>query len=256
MKKQRKSVNRKAQQKQRKQKKPAMSDGTHDRRGFLKYLRTGAITAVVLGGVGVIGARMVNASMAEQDLTKIDTKNILFICGGAFDGLEKIIARRLGRKVVGFKSESKAIGNNISELLKNIEDEDLLSYGLIPEIIGRLPVVCSLSELDKDALKTILTQPKNALVKQYKYYFKLEDIELEFDDNALDAIVEAAQKHGTGARALRSILESSMMDIMYEAPSMHDLQKCIITRELIISGGKSVGSVGPEFVYKQKRKRA
>ena len=186
----------------------------------------------------------------EQDLTKIDTKNILFICGGAFDGLEKIIARRLGRKVVGFKSDSKAIGNNISELLKNIEDEDLLSYGLIPEIIGRLPVVCSLSELDKDALKTILTQPKNALVKQYKYYFKLEDIELEFDDNALDAIVEAAQKHGTGARALRSILESSMMDTMYDAPSMHDLEKCIITQELIASGGK------PEFVFRKKRKRA
>ena len=186
----------------------------------------------------------------EQDLVKIDTKNILFICGGAFDGLEKIIARRLGRKVVGFKAESTAINKKIGELLAKVEDEDLLEYGLIPEIIGRLPVVCSLSELDKDALKTILTEPKNALVKQYRYYFKLEGIELEFEDEALDAVVEAAQKHGTGARALRSILESTMMDMMYETPSIDNLKKCTITREFITAGEK------PEYIFKQKRKRA
>ena len=186
----------------------------------------------------------------EQSLIKIDTKDILFICGGAFDGLDKIIARRLGRKVIGFKAESKAIGNNIGELLEKINDEDLLAYGLIPEIIGRLPVVCSLSELDNEALRIILTEPKNALVKQYRHYFKLENIELEFTDDALDAVVELAQKHDTGARALRSILELSMMDLMYETPSMYDLQKCIITKDFILSGSK------PEYVYKKKRKQA
>ncbi|MCD6162064.1 MAG: ATP-dependent Clp protease ATP-binding subunit ClpX [candidate division Zixibacteria bacterium] len=186
----------------------------------------------------------------EQDLIKIDTKNILFICGGAFDGLEKIIARRLGRKVVGFKAENKAVGNRIGKLLEDIKDKDLLEYGLIPEIIGRLPVVCSLSELDKKALKMILTKPKNALVKQYKYYFKLEDIELVFEDEALDAIIEQTQKHDTGARALRSIVESAMMEVMYEAPSLLDLQKCIVTKDSIITGSK------PKYVYKQKKKRA
>jgi ATP-dependent Clp protease ATP-binding subunit ClpX len=186
----------------------------------------------------------------EQDLIKIDTRNILFICGGAFDGLEKIIARRLGRKVVGFKSESSAIKKKIGELLSQVRDEDLLEYGLIPEIIGRLPVVCSLSELDKDALKQILTQPRNALVKQYVYNFKLEGVDLEFTGEAIEAVADAAIKRDTGARSLRAILESAMMDVMFEAPSMKDLEKVVITREFIESGAP------PEYVFKQKRKRA
>jgi ATP-dependent Clp protease ATP-binding subunit ClpX len=186
----------------------------------------------------------------EQDLVKIDTRNILFICGGAFDGLEKIVARRLGRKIVGFKSESSSIGKKIGELLEKVQDEDLLEYGMIPEIIGRLPVVCALNELDKDALRQILTEPKNALVKQYKYNFKLEGIELEFTDDAIDAIAEQAMKRDTGARSLRSIMESAMMDIMFEAPSMKNLRKIVITREFIVAGAV------PDYTYKQKRKRA
>jgi ATP-dependent Clp protease ATP-binding subunit ClpX len=186
----------------------------------------------------------------EQDLIKIDTRNILFICGGAFDGLEKIIARRLGRKVVGFKSESSATNKKVGELLDKVQDEDLLEYGLIPEIIGRLPVACTLNELDKDALRQILTEPKNALVKQYIYNFKLEGIELEFTDHAIDAVTEQAMKRNTGARSLRSIMESAMLDIMFDAPSIKNLQKIIITREFIETGAS------PEYVYKQKRKRA
>ncbi len=186
----------------------------------------------------------------EQDLIKIDTRNILFICGGAFDGLEKIIARRLGRKIVGFKAESTAVGAKIGELLDKVEDDDLLQYGMIPEIIGRLPVVCSLSELDKDALKRILTEPRNALVKQYIHNFKLEGIELIFSDDAIDAIAEMAIKRDTGARSLRSIMETSMMEVMFEAPSREGLEKIIITKEFMESNAE------PEYTFKAKRKRA
>jgi len=186
----------------------------------------------------------------EQDLIKIDTRNILFICGGAFDGLEKIIARRLGRKVVGFKAESTATNKNTGELLAKVQDEDLLEFGLIPEIIGRLPIVCSLSELDKAALRRILTEPKNALIKQYQYNFKLEDIELEFTDEAIEAVADLAIKRNTGARSLRSIMETAMMDIMFEVPSKDDISKVTIGKDFILSGAE------PEYEYKQKRKRA
>ena len=125
-----------------------------------------------------------------------------------------------------------------------------MAYGLIPEIIGRLPVVCSLTELDKEALKTILTEPKNALVKQYQHNFRLEEVDLVFEDAALDAVVELALKRGTGARALRSIMETAMTDLMYSAPSIRNLERCAITRDFILNGAE------PEYVYKQKRKRA
>jgi len=188
----------------------------------------------------------------EQPLVQINTKNILFICGGAFDGLEKIIARRVGRKVVGFRTDTEATSGRISELLKFVEDEDLLSYGLIPEIIGRLPVVCALEELDEKALITILKEPKDALVKQYRKFFELEGVELAFDDAALKAIAEAALKKGTGARALRSIVENAMIDIMYDIPSQKNIEKCIISREVIEKKSP------PEMIYKadQKRKSA
>jgi ATP-dependent Clp protease ATP-binding subunit ClpX len=169
----------------------------------------------------------------EQALINIDTRNILFICGGAFDGLEKIIARRIGRKVVGFKAESQAIGQTIGELMAHTEDEDLLEYGLIPEIIGRLPVVCALHDLDHEALKRILTEPRNALIKQYKKYFDLEGVDLEFEPAALDAIVDLAIKRKTGARALRSIVEGAMMEIMYELPALEEVSSCVITRDVI-----------------------
>jgi ATP-dependent Clp protease ATP-binding subunit ClpX len=185
----------------------------------------------------------------EQPLVQINTKNILFICGGAFDGLEKIIARRVGRKVVGFRTDTEAVSGRISELLKYVEDEDLLEYGLIPEIIGRLPVVCALEELDKEALITILKEPKNALVKQYKKYFELEGVELEFEEAALEAIAAAALKKGTGARALRSIVENVMIDIMYDIPSQKNIEKCIISESVIEKKNP------PELIYKADTKR-
>ena len=186
----------------------------------------------------------------EQPLIHIDTRNILFICGGAFDGLEKIVARRVGHKVVGFKTDRHAVNGKIGKLLELVEDEDLLEYGLIPEIIGRLPVVCSLEELDEDALMQILGEPKNALVKQYTRYFEMEGIELEFEEEALKAVTKAAMKRGTGARALRSIMESAMTDIMYELPSRKNIEKCIINREVIEK--KSA----PQLIKAARKKRA
>ena len=186
----------------------------------------------------------------EQTLIAINTKNILFICGGAFDGLDKIIARRLGKKVVGFKNDHRHVGNAIGELMSLVEDQDLLEFGLIPEIIGRLPVVCALHELDKDALHRILTEPKNALTRQYQRFFAIEGIELEFEKASLDAVVESAFKHKTGARALRSIMETVMIDVMYEVPSMKNLRKCIITRDAVLNHAQ------PEFIYKAQQKTA
>ncbi len=186
----------------------------------------------------------------EQPLVHINTRNILFICGGAFDGLEKIIARRSGKKVVGFKADSKVVSGKIGELFTLIEDQDLLEYGLIPEIIGRLPVVCSLHELDENALFRILGEPKNALVKQYKRFLSLEGVELEFENDALMAIVRDAIKRGTGARALRAVMESVMMDIMYNVPSEKGLEKCIVTKEVIEKKAE------PVMIYKKKRKSA
>jgi ATP-dependent Clp protease ATP-binding subunit ClpX len=183
----------------------------------------------------------------EQALINIDTRNILFICGGAFDGLEKIVARRIGKKVVGFKAESRTVSAGIGELMTKVEDEDFLEYGLIPEIIGRLPVVCSLHDLDRHALLKILTEPKNALVKQYQRYFELEGIELEFGPDALEAIIDLALKRKTGARALRSILESAMTEIMYEIPSLPDIKRCVVTSEVIEKGAR------PELLRKAQR---
>jgi ATP-dependent Clp protease ATP-binding subunit ClpX len=183
----------------------------------------------------------------EQALINIDTKNILFICGGAFNGLDKIVARRIGKKVVGFKAESRTPTGNIGELMAQVEDEDFLEFGLIPEIVGRLPVVCSLHDLSREALLRILLEPKNALVRQYQKYFELEGIELEIKKDALETIVDMAIKRKTGARALRSIMESAMTEIMYELPSRADIKRCIITKDVITKGAK------PEFVLKAQK---
>jgi ATP-dependent Clp protease ATP-binding subunit ClpX len=170
----------------------------------------------------------------EQKLVNINTQNILFICGGAFEGLEDIIARRVGKKVIGFNSEVNAM-NKLSkgELYAMAEPEDLLAYGLIPELIGRLPVVSSLDELDADALKSILTKPKNALVKQYKKLLEIDNISLNFEDGALNAIVKMAMKRNTGARALRAIMEEVMIDIMYKLPSLPGVESCTITKSTV-----------------------
>ncbi len=168
----------------------------------------------------------------EQSLINLNTKNILFIVGGAFDGIDKIIARRINENRMGFSSDLKAKTSE-NDLLSFIQPEDLLRFGLIPELIGRLPVAAPLHQLTEEAMKNILTEPKNAIIKQYKKLFLMEGIELEFDPFALDAIVQKAMIRKTGARALRSIVEDFMLDIMYDLPNKKDFDKCIITKDVV-----------------------
>lgn len=168
----------------------------------------------------------------HQEFIQIDTTNILFICGGAFDGLEPIIKRRLGKKVIGFSSDAQAEVEE-KDLLSKVLPEDLLKFGLIPEFVGRLPVITSLQPLDEDALVDILVKPKNALVKQYQKMLELDDVELEFEEEALREIAKRAIERKTGARGLRSIIEGIMLDVMFELPSREDVQKCIITAETV-----------------------
>jgi ATP-dependent Clp protease ATP-binding subunit ClpX len=169
----------------------------------------------------------------EQNLINVNTKNILFIVGGAFEGIEKIIAKRINKNKIGFVGE---VEKNIDEdnLLPFIQPEDLLKFGLIPELIGRLPVIAPLHPLNEQAMKNILTEPKNAIIKQYKKLFSMEGVELEFDPFAFNAIVTKAIERKTGARALRSIVEDFMLDIMYELPSKKNISKCIITRDTVM----------------------
>ncbi|SHG38094.1 ATP-dependent protease ATP-binding subunit ClpX [Ornithinibacillus halophilus] len=169
----------------------------------------------------------------HQEFIQIDTTNILFICGGAFDGIDQVIKRRLGKKVIGFGSNQKQEDLDKGQLLSKVLPEDLLRYGLIPEFIGRLPVIGSLEPLDEDALVQILTEPKNALVKQYVKLFQMDDVELEFEDDALVEIAKKAIERKTGARGLRSIIESIMLDVMFELPSRDDIEKCIITKDTV-----------------------
>jgi len=173
----------------------------------------------------------------EQKLVNINTRNILFICGGAFEGLEDIIARRIGKKAIGFNADAKSAQKlSKGELYSRAESEDLLAYGLIPELIGRLPVVASLGELDAKALRSILTEPKNALVKQYQKLLELDSIKLEFEDGALNAIIKLAMKRNTGARALRAIMEEVMLDIMYRLPTLPNVESCTITESTVLKG--------------------
>lgn len=167
----------------------------------------------------------------HQEFIQIDTTNILFICGGAFDGIEPIIKRRLGRKVIGFGQQAEVDTTADKSMLTKVLPEDLLKFGLIPEFIGRLPVITTLEALDEDALKRILLEPKNALVKQFQKLLEIDGVELEFRDEALASIAREAIKRGTGARGLRSIIETLMLDVMYELPSREDISQCIITRE-------------------------
>ncbi|MEH7116604.1 ATP-dependent protease ATP-binding subunit ClpX [Neobacillus vireti] len=174
----------------------------------------------------------------HQEFIQIDTTNILFICGGAFDGIEPIIKRRLGQKVIGFGSDVKQVDIGQKELLSKVLPEDLLRFGLIPEFIGRLPVIASLEQLDEKALIEILTKPKNALVKQYQKMLEIDDVELEFEEGALTEIAKKAIERKTGARGLRSIIEGIMLDVMFDLPSREDITKCIITEETVL--GSSV----------------
>ena len=170
----------------------------------------------------------------HQEFLQIDTTNILFICGGAFDGLEKIIENRIGKKSIGFQAEiMEQRKKDVGVLLKQVLPEDFVKFGLIPEFIGRVPVNVSLNPLDKDALVKILTEPKSALVKQYQKLFEMDGVELKFTDDALEAIAEKAIARNTGARGLRSILESVMMDLMYEIPSDNTTKECVITKDAV-----------------------
>lgn len=169
----------------------------------------------------------------NQEFIQVDTTNILFILGGAFDSLDKIIENRLGQGGIGFGTEIKRSKDDEEDLLKHLEGEDLLKYGLIPEFIGRLPVTVTLEELDKDALVHILTEPKNALVKQYEALFAMDDVELVFEDDALEAIAEKAIKKKSGARGLRGTIEEIMVDTMFDIPSMDDVDRVIVTKKSV-----------------------
>jgi ATP-dependent Clp protease ATP-binding subunit ClpX len=172
----------------------------------------------------------------HQEFIQIDTTDILFICGGAFAGLEHIIQSRIGHKTIGFGSELISTSGQdakVGEILAQIMPEDLLKFGLIPEFVGRLPVIATLDALDEDALVRILTEPKNALVRQYQKFFQMDGIDLEFEPEALRAIAQQAQRRHTGARGLRAIIEDLMLDVMYEIPSRVDIGKCIVTKEVV-----------------------
>jgi ATP-dependent Clp protease ATP-binding subunit ClpX len=171
----------------------------------------------------------------HQEFIQIDTTNILFICGGAFAGMEKIVESRLGSNGVGFTSEIRRHRPvDDGEMLTKVLPEDLLKFGLIPEFIGRLPVIGAVSPLDQEALIRILVEPKNALVKQYRKFFELEDVELDFTEDALGAVADQALLRGTGARGLRAILEEVLLNVMYDLPSRTDVERCVIDRDVVL----------------------
>jgi len=184
----------------------------------------------------------------QQEFLQVDTTDILFICGGAFSGLQKIISARGRGSSIGFGADIRAPEDKgIGEILQEIEPEDLLKFGLIPEFVGRLPVIATLNDLDKDALVTILTTPKNALVKQYQRLFDMEDVSLKFMDNALEAIAEKAVDRKTGARGLRSILEDILLDTMFELPNLDSVEEVVINREVAQDGAR------PIYIYGERR---
>jgi len=186
----------------------------------------------------------------HQEFIQIDTTNILFICGGAFDGLEQLIKRRIGKKVIGFNSNSEMQKEmKAGEYLTMVLPEDLLKFGLIPEFVGRLPVISTLEPLDEEALVRILSEPKNALVKQYQKLLEMDNVKLEFEPAALDAIAKEAIKRNTGARGLRSIIEGIMLEVMYEAPSREDANSCLITEKAVQD------KIMPELTAKKGKKK-
>jgi len=185
----------------------------------------------------------------HQEFIQIDTTNVLFICGGAFAGLDRIIENRVGRKGIGFGADVRRSGEkDVGEVFEQVLPEDLLKFGLIPEFIGRLPIITSVHQLDKDALVEILTEPKNALIRQYKRFFEFDGVELEFSDDALEAVAEQSMLRGTGARGLRAILEEVLLNVMYDLPSREDVGRCVITREVVLE------KVNPTLVPRAKER--
>jgi ATP-dependent Clp protease ATP-binding subunit ClpX len=187
----------------------------------------------------------------QQEFIQIDTTNILFICGGAFHHLENIISRRIGATMMGFGADIKSKKEKkVGELLSEVQPEDLLKYGLIPEFIGRLPVIATLNELDQEELIRILIEPKDAIIKQYKKMFELENVRLKFTDGALRAIAKLSGERKSGARGLRSILENTMLDIMYDIPSRRDVRECVISEDVVLNKEK------PIFIFEKKTETA
>jgi ATP-dependent Clp protease ATP-binding subunit ClpX len=187
----------------------------------------------------------------QQDFVKVDTSNILFICGGTFNGLDRIVRQRLGAKVMGFGAKIlKPEEKSTSEMLKLVQPEDLIRFGLIPEFLGRLPVIATLGELNAESLVRILTEPKNALIKQFQKLFEMEGVSLRFTDSAFRAIADEALKRKSGARGLRAILEESMLDIMYEIPSIENVKECVLGEDVILHREK------PILLYEQTKKQA
>jgi len=208
--------------------------------GLLKLLEGAVVSVPPKGG----------RKHPEQPLINVNTSDVLFICGGSFEGLEKIVSRRVGKKVMGFGAEiGRKRDFSIGELLCQVEPDDLLRYGLIPELIGRLPVVTALDELGEEALLRILVEPKNALAKQYQRLFEMDGVRLEFEEAALTTLVQLARKKKTGARALRSIMEGTMLDIMFRLPSMDGVQECIVTKDVILRRKE------PVYRYRKEVKR-
>jgi ATP-dependent Clp protease ATP-binding subunit ClpX len=187
----------------------------------------------------------------QQEYIQINTRHILFICGGAFDGLEKIIRRRTGQQAIGFGSKlnARASAEAKYHIFKQVEPEDLINYGLIPELVGRLPVVTALGDLDREALIRILVEPKNALVKQYAQMFEMEGVKLKVEDESLGSIADTAIKRGSGARGLRAVMEEAMLDLMYEIPSRKDVEEVVITRKVIEEKDK------PLFILKGRAQK-
>ncbi|MDX9963620.1 ATP-dependent Clp protease ATP-binding subunit ClpX [Desulfobacter postgatei] len=187
----------------------------------------------------------------QQDYVKVDTSNILFICGGTFNGLEKVVERRLTQKTMGFGAkiaDKKDV--NIGELLEQVKPEDLIKFGLIPEFLGRLPIITSIGELNERSLVKILTEPKNALVRQYQELFRIEGVNLQFTDEALEAMAKEAVTRKSGARGLRAIMEETMMNIMYEIPSKKDVVECVVGEEVVLN------NEDPILLYEQPKKQA
>ncbi len=190
----------------------------------------------------------------QQEFIQLDTSNILFICGGAFDGIDEIIKNRIGKGTMGFGGSLKKNAADIN-ILTDITPQDLLKYGLIPEFVGRLPVVVGLHELDKNALVRILTEPKNSLLKQYQVLFEMDNVKLEIEEDALEAIAEKAIQRKSGARGLRAILEETMRDIMYEIPSRTDIEKCIVTKQTILNKEPPTLVLGKKAIAKPAAKK-
>src|SRR6185437_11268706 len=177
----------------------------------------------------------------QQEFVQVDTSNILFIVGGAFVGIDKIVAMRKGKRSLGLHANIQSrTSESASQLLSQVEPEDLIKFGLIPEFIGRLPVIATLEELDEPALIEILKKPKNALTKQYSKLFEYDGVQLEFEEGALEAVAKEAIKRATGARGLRAILEQAMLEVMYELPAKAEIKKCVITKNVITQGERPV----------------